>query len=56
MVKKMPALAVCTAWIVAWWSLYPILGPRLKAYGLQRLGSTADYFFTYTGPLNNNGI
>ncbi len=43
-------LAICVAWIVAWWSLYFALGPQIKAYALAQMGSTADYFFTYLGP------
>ncbi|MBI2800433.1 MAG: hypothetical protein HYX63_09115 [Gammaproteobacteria bacterium] len=50
MVNRTPALALCAAWIVAWWSSYTTVGPRLKAYGLKQLGSAADYFFTYLGP------
>lgn len=48
--RRLPALGVCVVWIAAWWSLYPVLGPKAKAYGLARLGSAADYFFTYMGP------
>ena len=50
MVKRVPALLACGVWMVAWWSLYPTLGPKIKAYGLSQLGATADYFFTYFGP------
>jgi len=50
MVKRLPALLLCTAWFIAWWTLYPRLGPDIKAWGLSLLGPTADYFFTYMGP------
>lgn len=50
MVKRIPALLACGVWMVAWWALYPTLGPKIKVYGLTLLGSTADYFFTYFGP------
>ncbi len=50
MVKRVPALLACGVWMIAWWALYPTLGPKIKAYGLSRLGPTADYFFTYFGP------
>jgi hypothetical protein len=50
MVKRVPALLLCGGWVIAWWSLYLVLGPKLKAYGLARLGTTADYVFTYLGP------
>ena len=50
MVNRAPALAICVTWIVAWWSSYTTVGPRIKAYGLKQLGSAADYFFTYLGP------
>jgi hypothetical protein len=50
MVKRVPALLACGAWMTAWWTLYPTLGPKIKAYGLSQLGTTADYFFTYFGP------
>lgn len=50
MIKRVPALLACGVWMIAWWSLYPTLGPKIKAYGLSQLGATADYFFTYFGP------
>lgn len=50
MVNRAPALGICVTWIVAWWSSYTTVGPRIKAYGLKQLGSAADYFFTYLGP------
>lgn len=50
MVKRTTAAWICGIWIIAWWALYPRLGPVVKAFALSRMGSTADYFFTYMGP------